>query len=151
MCYFRFRWSFWIFGFKPFFDRKLGFKGTNGAYIRDQEVKIYKIRHFVWNFSQICKKSEFWRPYWIFWPAILTRSKWRRKLKFGSATSYDYGYLNYEFQENRIKTLTVTVPPWPHTKWLPWRHQLCKWAKTQTHTTRPMGDHFVKVWLKSAW
>ena len=29
------------------FDRKLGFKGTNGAYIRDQEVKIYKIRYFV--------------------------------------------------------------------------------------------------------
>ena len=29
------------------FDRKLGFKGTNRVYIRDQEVKIYQIRHFV--------------------------------------------------------------------------------------------------------
>ena len=38
--YFRFRRPFWIFRFKPFFDRKLGFKGTNDAYIRDQEVKI---------------------------------------------------------------------------------------------------------------
>ena len=62
------------------FDRKLGFKGTNGAYIRDQEVKIYKIRHFVWNFSQICKKSEFWRPYWIFdppfWPEVDNVENW---------------------------------------------------------------------------
>ena len=23
------------------FDRKLGFKGTNGAHVRDQELKIY--------------------------------------------------------------------------------------------------------------
>ena len=69
-----------------------------------------------------------------FWPAILTRSWWRRKLKFNTKPSHDFGYLYYEFHENRIKTLTVTVLPWPHTKWLPWRHQLCKWAKTQTRT-----------------
>ena len=56
------------------FDRKLGFKGTNRVYIRDQEVKIYQIRHFVWNLSKICTKSKFWRPYWIFyqpfWPEV---------------------------------------------------------------------------------
>ena len=100
-----------FFVFNRFFYRKLGFKGINGAYIRDQEVKIYKIRLFFLILAKFAKKSEFWRPYWIFLPAILTRSKWRRKLKFGSATSHDYGYLNYEFQENRIKTLTVTVLP----------------------------------------
>ena len=41
------------------FNPKLGFKCTNGAFIRDQEVKIYKKRHFVRNFSQICKKVNF--------------------------------------------------------------------------------------------
>ena len=29
------------FRIQTVFDRKLGFKGTNGAHIRDQEVKIY--------------------------------------------------------------------------------------------------------------
>ena len=131
--------------------RKLGFKCTNDAYIHDQEVKIYK-RHFAWNNCKFCKKSEFWRTYWIFeppfWPEVDDVESWNSIVR--NLENLYIGYFYYKFHENRIKTLTVTVPPWPHTKWLPWRHQLCKWAKTQTHTTRPMGDYFVKVSLKSA-
>ena len=48
--------NFWIL---PFFDRKLGFKGTNGAYIRDQQVRIYKMRHFFENLAKFAKKVNF--------------------------------------------------------------------------------------------
>ena len=150
MCHFRFRRSFWIFIFKPFFDRKWSFKGTNREYYRDKEVEIYKTSNFVLNVLPKLQEKLILAAMFNFWPAMLTQSWWRRNLKFNTKPSHDFGYLYYEFQENRIKTMTVTVLPWPHTKWLPWRHQLCKWAKSHTHTTRPMGDHFVKVWLKSA-
>ena len=48
----------------------------------------------------------------VFPTVILTGSWWRRKLKCNPKPSHAFGYSNHKFQENRIKTVAVTVPSW---------------------------------------
>ena len=104
--------------FWPLFLTEITVKSTNHAHIRDQQVKIYKNPCFVFDFTSLGFLT-------VFPTVILTGSWWRRKLKCNPKPSYAFCYSNYKFQENRIKTVAVTVPSCPHTKWPPWRHQIC--------------------------
>ena len=104
--------------FWPLFLTEITVKSTNHAHIRDQQVKIYKNPCFVFDFTSLDFLT-------VFPTVIFTGSWWRRKLKCNPKPSYAFCYSNYKFQENRIKTVAVTVPSCPHTKWPPWRHQIC--------------------------
>ena len=80
-------------------------KTTNHAHIRVQQVKIYKNTCFVFDFTLVDFLT-------VFPTAILTGSWWRRKLKWNSEPSFNSISSNFQFQENRIETVVVTVPPW---------------------------------------
>ena len=60
-----------------------------------------------------------------FWPRISTRSWQRRKLNYNPKPSYEKYYSHTKLQENRIKTVVVTVLSFLRQIWRPWRHQLC--------------------------
>ena len=111
--------QFMVFAkFWPLFLTEITVKSTNHAHIRDQQVEIYKNPCFVFDFTSLAFLTVF--------PTVnLTGSWWRRKLKCNPKPSYAFYYSYYKFQENRIKTVAVTVPSCPHTKWPPWRHQIC--------------------------
>ena len=123
--HFRFWRPFWIFRFQSFIDQKLLSKCAHDAYFRSQEVKTYQIGYLTWKNSFICKKMTFWRPFCTFWPRISTGSWQRRKLNYNPKPSYEKYYSHTKLQENRIKTVVVTVPSFFWQIWRPWRHKLC--------------------------
>ena len=82
-----------------------GKRKINYGYFRDQQVKIYKNPCFVFDFTTL----EFLT---FFSTAIWTGSWWRRLLKWNRKPSFNSIYSNFQFQENRIKTVAVTVPSW---------------------------------------
>ena len=83
------------------FNRKI----TNHANIRDQQVKIYKNPCFVFDFTSLDFLT-------VFPTAILTGSWWRRMLKCNPKPSFNSISSNFQFQENRIKTVAVRVRAW---------------------------------------
>ena len=93
--------------FWPLFSTEITVKTTNHGHIRDQRVKIYKNPSFVLNYTSL----EFLT---VFSTAISTRSWWRRKLKWNRKQCHDSIFLNFQFQENRIKTVAVRVPVRKH-------------------------------------
>ena len=101
--------QFMVFAkFWPLFLTEITVKSTNHAHIRDQQVEIYKNPCFVFDFTSLDFLTVF--------PTVnLTGSWWRRKLKCNPKPSYAFYYSYYKFQENRIKTVAVTVPSCPHT------------------------------------
>ena len=80
-------------------------KINNHRHIRDQQVKIYKNPCFVFDFTSL----EFLT---VFSTAVSTGSWWRRKLKWNTKPSFNSIYSNFQFQENRIKTVAVRVRAW---------------------------------------
>ena len=99
-AYFIEKYDFW-----PLFLTEITVKIKNHGYIRDQQVKIYKNPCFVFDFTSL----EFLT---VFSTAIWTGSWWRRLLKWNRKPSFNSIYSNFQFQENRIKTVAVTVPSW---------------------------------------
>ena len=91
--------------FWPLFLTEITVKIKNHGYIRDQQVKIYKNQWFVFDFTSL----EFLT---VFSTAIWTGSWWRRMLKWNSKPSFNSIYSNFQFQENRIKTVAVRVRTW---------------------------------------
>ena len=88
-----------------YFFMEITVKTTNHGHIRDQKVTLSKNSCFVFNFMSF----EFLT---VFSTAILTGSWWRGNLKWNSKPSYNSIFSNFQFQENRIKTMAVTVLPW---------------------------------------
>ena len=77
---------------------------------RFYEVKIYPISCYMKN-TLICKKSSsFWRLLWNFGPHNFTRILGYRELCPNPKPTNEYDYSHTNFQENRIKTGSVTVP-----------------------------------------
>ena len=109
-------------------------------------------------FAKFAEKNNF-GGHIDFWPAILTWSWWHRKLKFNTKPSHDIFYLHYEFQENRMKTMTMTVLPCFHTNMAAvtssimqmsqnsnkhnWTHEGPFWKSLiEFHATSGFGGHF---------
>ena len=93
--------------FDRYFSTEIMVKTTNHAHIRDQRVKIYKNPCFVFDFTSL----EFLT---FFSTAILTGSWWRRKLNLNRKQCHNSIFSNFQFQENRIKTVAVRVPVRKH-------------------------------------
>ena len=93
--------------FWPLFSTEITVKTTNHGHIRDQRVKIYKNPSVVLSYTSLKFLTGFST-------AISTRSWWRRKLKWNRKQCHNSIFLNFQFQENRIKTVAVRVPVWKH-------------------------------------
>ena len=104
--------------FDRYFNGRFLVKCTIYAYIRVQRVKISKNRHFVFEFTSLPVLT-------VFSTVILTRRWWRRLLKCNPKPSKTLEILHTKFEENRMKTVAVTVLPFLASKWRPWRHHLC--------------------------
>ena len=88
---------------KVIFKRSFLVECTKYTYINAQWVKICQIRHFVFGFTSLPFLT-------VFLAAILTEGWWSRKLNFNPIPSNVCRYPHVKFQENRIKTVAVTVP-----------------------------------------
>ena len=93
--------------FNCFFLTKITVKTRNHEHIRDHQVKIYKISALFF----ILRHFSFYR---ISSTTILTGCWWRRKMKWNSEPSHNSIPSNFQFQENRIKTVAVRVPVRKH-------------------------------------
>ena len=78
-----------------------------------------------WRESTFCFRIHVTSGFNVFSTVILTRSWWRRTLICNPKPSNPRRYPHTKFQENRTKTVAVTVPPFYLPRWPPWRHQLC--------------------------
>ena len=98
------------------FKRSFLVKFTKYAYIHAQRVEISQNWYFVFEFTSLPVLT-------VFSTVISTRSWWRRMLSYNPKRSDSSRYSYTKFQENRIKTVAVTVPPFFRSRWRPWRHQ----------------------------
>ena len=87
----------------PLFKRPFLIKCTKNAYIHDQRVKINQNQHFVFEFTSLPVLT-------VFSNVSSTGSWWRRKLNYNPTPSNECRYSHVKFQENRSKTVAVTVP-----------------------------------------
>ena len=84
------------------FKRSFLVKYTKYSYIHAQRVQINQNRQFVFGFTSLPVLT-------FFSTVILTGSWWRRTLNYNPIPSNLCRYLHAKFQENRIKTVAVTV------------------------------------------
>ena len=88
---------------------------TKYSYIHVLWVEISQNKYFVFGFMSLSVLT-------VFSTIILTGSWWRRTLTHNSITSNPCRYPHAKFQENRSKTVAVTVLPFFRQLWRSWRH-----------------------------
>ena len=84
-------------------------------YIHTQRVAVSYNRHFIFGFTSLSVLM-------FFSTVILTGSWWRRKLNYNPIPRNVCRHAHVKFQENRIKTVAVTVLAFFRPIWRPWRH-----------------------------
>ena len=88
-------------------------------YFHFQQSKGQVIIRWRWPINNT-NTAGYYLPFWK-----LTAYSAIKKGFYNPKPSHESRYSHAKFQENRIKTVAVTVLPFFRSRWWPWRHHLC--------------------------
>jgi len=92
------------------FNRKLLSKCVYDAYFRSQEIKTNQISYFTRKIPSFAKNEIYGGHFVFFTPPPISTGSWLdRKVIYNPKPSYEEYYSHTKFQENRIKTVTMTA------------------------------------------